>query len=838
MRLTVLLQSVLVLAFGSAVAPCALAADMLFDRGLPAENLNIEPDPERSNIRWRGDFENGSFYGDDFIIGSLGERYVINHIRTWAVLGYSDYGPSHPEQVGDWFSQVRLLGGVPSDAQLPLLTSGTLTSGSSTTSNSDIVITQVSYPDAEGSNYFNFGPTIPIWQIDFYNLDWVIEGGTRYNFSVQGTGRSFSEDYPHHAWFNHASNAAISGTPQQATDDLMLVFSDIGGFLYVASGEDDWNKPTDLNIQIFGDAIEGGEPVLTIPPDTALVEVVHQLNDAGFLTGRAYRRALLEVEHGGIELRSQLLDQLWRQSVPESDEATVHCAYAFLISEEELEELSEAEIDALMAAQQDAQLEALRELEEEGCAVPELATQIEMQKILDNLNVTGVLSEQLYVQLQDFVNSRTLFEASELYSRAADEMRFEEALAPELVKPELAKWREVGILSDESHASLVQALENSEFKHPVEFLRHIEAGLLLDMETVSPEPEVYYAEAYQAIAEMLVQSGALSVEPGSVELEFVVSEDYVLSVEQFETYYAEEYFAEHPDAEFNELDISQIPKTYDAIFSASVDGQTYQQSSYHGTLDSGLGIFSRVELHGLIRLFNKILHNQGSPYYLYTAERFHNTYDYDRNRYQLGLIVLTQEQADVYFGGNFYPEYELPLTRDRIETIMTIFKEIGLLDHLSESDFAEAKIRITRGYITEPYQLLAALGDVAFLQYGGVVAEREAPYASFIQQMAEIAQGQFQPTNIEESFDWVQETGSVAFMLNGNRYSIDLETNDGWLDPQFFEFIEQVAATEVPQGQFYPVSDEYDSEGYIFLTTAQVEALRSQNLITLPDEDN
>ncbi|MEM9907030.1 MAG: hypothetical protein AAF921_18605 [Cyanobacteria bacterium P01_D01_bin.44] len=91
------------------------------------------------------------------------------------MLGYSDYGPSHPDQVDDWFSQVRLLGGTPSDAQLPLLTSGTLTPGSSTTSNSDIVITQVSYPDAEGANYFNFGPTIPIWQIDFYNLDWVIE---------------------------------------------------------------------------------------------------------------------------------------------------------------------------------------------------------------------------------------------------------------------------------------------------------------------------------------------------------------------------------------------------------------------------------------------------------------------------------------------------------------------------------------------------------------------------------------------------------------------------------------------------------------------------------------
>lgn len=65
----------------------AHSEEMLFDRGLPAENLNNIPGQPRSNVRWRAGVENESYYGDDFIVGSPGERYTINHIRTWVVLG-------------------------------------------------------------------------------------------------------------------------------------------------------------------------------------------------------------------------------------------------------------------------------------------------------------------------------------------------------------------------------------------------------------------------------------------------------------------------------------------------------------------------------------------------------------------------------------------------------------------------------------------------------------------------------------------------------------------------------------------------------------------------------
>ena len=65
----------------------------------------------------------------------------------------------------------------------------------------------------------------------------------------------------------------------------------------------------------------------------------------------------------------------------------------------------------------------------------------------------------------------------------------------------------------------------------------------------------------------------------------------------------------------------------------------------------------------------------------------------------------------------------------------------------------------------------------------------------------------------------------------------ELAFNGDWLDPQFFKFIEDIAATEALQGRFYPLSYGYGTEGYIFLNNLQLEALRSQQIITLASDE-
>jgi hypothetical protein len=58
-------------------------------------------------------------------------------------------------------------------------------------------------------------------------------------------------------WYNHASNAALSGARQDGADGQMLLF-DAAGRAEGAFGADGhgWDKPSDINVQIFAHRVE------------------------------------------------------------------------------------------------------------------------------------------------------------------------------------------------------------------------------------------------------------------------------------------------------------------------------------------------------------------------------------------------------------------------------------------------------------------------------------------------------------------------------------------------------------------------------------------------------
>ncbi|AOY82384.2 MAG: hypothetical protein F6K63_02510 [Moorea sp. SIO1G6] len=227
-------------------------AEMLFDRGLPTENLNSIFEANRSNVRWATDAQNQGFFGDDFTIGNVGDTFVIDTIRTWMVPGLSI---GDPDNLGDWYESFTLLTGLAAEDDISPFASATLDFNSNVTSNPDVTITQVSYPDAAESIYDNFGDFVNIWQVDFNNLNWTIEGGTTYNFGVRGVGREIPDEDIFYPWFNHASNAGLSGSPQDGADNRYLQFDASGNFVYIVdTNGNGWDKSSDINVQIFGEA--------------------------------------------------------------------------------------------------------------------------------------------------------------------------------------------------------------------------------------------------------------------------------------------------------------------------------------------------------------------------------------------------------------------------------------------------------------------------------------------------------------------------------------------------------------------------------------------------------
>lgn len=226
--------------------PCLAAnPQLVVDRGLPQANLNDASGSARSNVRWA--IPADGFLGDDFTIGAPGEKWVIDSIRTWTVPGVHGKDPLH---LGDFYQDVRLYFGGPAGDLTPLATAR-LSEGSDAVSGASVRIAESS--GAATPLYDDFGHSLRIWQVEFTRLNLPVDGGVKYRFGVWGMGRPVhGTDGKNYMWFNHASNAALSGAPQDGADGVILQFDATGRTAGVLHPEGHgWDKPADINVQVF-----------------------------------------------------------------------------------------------------------------------------------------------------------------------------------------------------------------------------------------------------------------------------------------------------------------------------------------------------------------------------------------------------------------------------------------------------------------------------------------------------------------------------------------------------------------------------------------------------------
>jgi hypothetical protein len=232
-------------------AVCAADSALVVDRGLPQANLNNASGSARSNVRWG--WSDHGFLGDDFTIGAAGERWVIDSIRVWTVPGKAG---AQPARLGAFYQDVRLYFGSASKDLTPVSTAQ-LSADSDDVSNPDVLVSEATQNGA--LMYDNFGTPLRIWQVEFTNLNLSVAGGVRQRFGVWGNGRAISgEDGKTYQWFNHASNAALSGSRQDGADGQMLLFDAAGRAEDSFSAEGNgWDKPADINVQVFAHRVNG-----------------------------------------------------------------------------------------------------------------------------------------------------------------------------------------------------------------------------------------------------------------------------------------------------------------------------------------------------------------------------------------------------------------------------------------------------------------------------------------------------------------------------------------------------------------------------------------------------
>ena len=219
----------------------ALAETPVLDRGLAKANLNDNAGVARSNVRWSW-YAHG-FVGDDLRVGAPGERWVIDRIRIWAVPATPD---ADPNTLGEFFQDVRLYFG--RDDLSPVM-AGRFEPGAEQTDNERIRIRET----REASLYEEFGQFYRVWQIDFTGLDLKVDGGETYRFGAWGLGRSITgKEGKAYSWFTLGWNAPLSESSQEGADGTLLTFDSAGRYdgSFDSTGKA-WNKPSDLNVQVF-----------------------------------------------------------------------------------------------------------------------------------------------------------------------------------------------------------------------------------------------------------------------------------------------------------------------------------------------------------------------------------------------------------------------------------------------------------------------------------------------------------------------------------------------------------------------------------------------------------
>lgn len=840
-------------------------AELLFDRGLPARPIN-ESNESRSNLRWTAGFDNSAFYGDDFTIGEPGEQYLINHVRTWAVLGYREDGPSEPAEVGDWFSHLRLRGGLPADQQLPVLASGSLDVGTSATNNPSVVISRATYPDGAASSYENFGRFTAIWQIDFYNLNWVVEGGRRYNFSVQGIGRPMAGHDSFHAWYNHATSAQFESVPQQGADDLMVVFSSTGEFVRVAEAEESWIRPTDINVQIFGDRLLAtGDASTELIDRPELAATAQALHEQGLLGDRAYQRLRIEIEQGAVNRKSRLLEAVSQRPVEASNANTVDILLNELPNVPNIETLSRSELETLftelmgelsrvpnVALQSEATLANLEHLSDEqlrttvnafyglneylssgGIPSDPSVPGNQRQQALEQLNDTGILDERVYQALGEAIASRQIYYLTDLYERATQYTRALENLQPPYVNDRLDALRQAGILSEQNQARLLSVIDTPAIQSELDFLNYVDQAVILDLENyaISDYGEIFerLPRIYQTVADRLVSAGIFEDDFGLITAESTGTTSLT--------------------GRLNVPDVAQtLPRVasndfyegYEVIVTARYGDRLYQQMSEDvdilGALENFRPDYYRVNRSpfGLTDFFNQILRDQVSPYRIYVDIHL-NTENFELEGKRVGIVALQDNQTEVYFGrlGPWAVQQldNSELTSSKIEEIISIAEQSGLFDHLNHEQIAAAKIQISRQYISSLHELFHKFDGILYVPFESGI-EAEDTYQELALGLASISRGAFQPTSLEVVFDPETEAERFSFTLNGQRFSRTFQQHDDW-EPygDALSFLLSVAAETVAEGHFYTF--EESGQGFLFLSSAQHEALQANELIEL-----
>lgn len=209
-------------AFALALIGNAGASVLLVDRGLPDENLNNGAGANRSNVAWAF----GGYTPTDYWL--VGDTFTNSSAQAWNITTLRVWTTTPIDTAKLWGSDGNTAAGI---------------------------ISTATYADGITTYQGSSGVYRDMRQIDFA-VNLTLGAGETFTFYFDGTGNNNPATI---VPFVHASNAALGGAPADGADNLMWAAHTDGSTILETESwtslGNGWDKASDVNVQVFGNAI-------------------------------------------------------------------------------------------------------------------------------------------------------------------------------------------------------------------------------------------------------------------------------------------------------------------------------------------------------------------------------------------------------------------------------------------------------------------------------------------------------------------------------------------------------------------------------------------------------
>jgi hypothetical protein len=341
-----------------------------------------------------------------------------------------------------------------------------------------------------------------------------------------------------------------------------------------------------------------------------LVDIADRLCKSNFLTTKTYEQVKMSIQKSQLFSRSELLAYVQEDALKQLLGSNYHS--------------SDGLIDVIIETKDEVLPKEILEKQRQ-----------EQQKLLDQLQATGILSDRVYNNLKKEIAAGQIQLSITLFSRAAVSMKLDEQLQPSRLDPVLEALQRETAISVQEHQSIIQAVEAGEINNPIQILNYISRATIIDFKKFSPDVNQYFLESYQAIASLLKRNNIADIPLTDFKVDIVEDKES-----------SELKQLIHDEAVKVRKDLKQYI-SYNAVVTVTDQKRTYQQSGFYAKPETPNDFLGRLDGEQVVNLFNKILRDRQSAYRLYLIEA--KSYDQggiasDNSRF--GVIVLTETQAN------------------------------------------------------------------------------------------------------------------------------------------------------------------------------------------------